>query len=62
MRISLVVGADGKPHNLKMTSPPNHDFDEAGLEAVRQWTFKPATCDGEPVETHVAVDVNFQLP
>jgi TonB family protein len=57
--LNIVVGTDGKPHDLRVTSAPNRDFDEAALEAVRQWTFKPATCDGEPVETQVAVEVNF---
>ncbi len=60
--INMVVGTDGKTHDLRVTSAPNRDFDKAALEAVRQWTFKPATCDGEPVEAHVAVDINFFLP
>jgi periplasmic protein TonB len=57
--LNIVVGTDGKPHDLRVTSAPNRDFDEAALEAVRQWTFKPATCDGEPVGVQIAVDVNF---
>lgn len=60
--LTSIVGADGKPHDFRVTSAPNRDFDEAALEAVRQWTFKPANCDGEPVEAQVAVDVKFQLP
>src|SRR5882762_2271773 len=48
---SMVVSTDGKPLNLRVTSAPNHDFDRAALEAARQWRFKPATCDGEPMET-----------
>ncbi len=59
--LKMVVGTDGKPHDLKVTSAPNRDFDGAALEAVRQWTFKPGTCDGEPVETQVAVDMNFHM-
>lgn len=60
--VDLIVGIDGKPHNLKVTSAPNHNFDVAAHDAVRRWTFTPGTCDGEPIETHVVVDVNFQLP
>lgn len=56
--IKIVVGTDGKPHNLRVTSGPNRDSDLAALEAVRQWIFKPATCDGEPVETEVAVEIS----
>ena len=60
--LSLVVGADGKPHDLRVISAPNRDSDSAALEAVRRWTFNPATCDGEPVETRLAVEVNFSSP
>ncbi|MGA9968202.1 MAG: energy transducer TonB [Terriglobales bacterium] len=60
--MDITVGTDGKPHNLKVTSIPHHDFDEAALQAVRQWTFKPATCDGEPVEAKIMVNLEFHLP
>jgi outer membrane biosynthesis protein TonB len=33
-------------------------MEKAALEAVRQWRFKPATCDGEPVEVKVAVEID----
>lgn len=57
--MSIVVGTDGVPRDLKVTSAPNHDFDEAALKAVRQWRFRPATCDGEPVETTIVVQTEF---
>lgn len=57
--IRFIVGTDGKPHDLKVTSAPNRGFDEAALDAVRQWIFKPATCDGEPVEADVSVNIMF---
>ena len=58
----IVVGIDGTPHNLKITSAPNSDYDKATLSAVRQWRFKPATCDGEPMEHEVAVEIAFHIP
>jgi TonB family protein len=57
--ISLVVGTDGIPHDLKVTSPPNHGYDEAALDAVQQWRYKPATCDGEPMEVQIVVESEF---
>jgi TonB family protein len=59
--MSLLVGTDGKPHGLRVTSTPNRDFDRAALESARQWRFKPATCDGEPVETEIALEMDFNL-
>jgi TonB family protein len=57
--IRMAVGIDGKPLNLRVASAPNHDFDQAALEAARQWRFKPATCDGEPVEAELALEIDF---
>lgn len=57
--ISVIVGIDGKPHDLKVISAPNRDYDEAALEAVRQWRYKPATCDGEPMEARINVETEF---
>jgi TonB family protein len=57
--MSVVVGTDGLPRDLEVTSTPDRYFAEAALKAVRQWKFKPATCDGEPVETKIAVETEF---
>lgn len=57
--INVVVGIDGNPHNLQVISAPNRDYDEAALEAVRQWRFNPATCDGEPMEVLIQVETEF---
>lgn len=60
--IGIVVGIDGRPHDLRVFSAPNNGFDQAALEAARQWKFKPATCGGEPVEVEIALEIDFHLP
>jgi TonB family protein len=57
--VSSVIGTDGKPHNLAVTSEPRRAFDDAALEAVRQWRFKPASCGGEPMEAEIVVQIDF---
>ena len=57
--MSIIVGTDGKPRDVRIISTPNHDFDQASLETVRQWRFEPATCDGEPVEKGMVVMIQF---
>jgi TonB family protein len=59
--ITLNVGVDGAPSDLAVVSSPNVKLDRSALEAVRQWRFKPASCDGEPVSTKIAVEVDMQL-
>ena len=34
---------------------------DSALDAVRQWTFQPATLHGEPVEVIFNLTVNFKL-
>lgn len=36
-------------------------LDQAAVEAVRQWLFKPALTDGEPVAVWVGIPVKFSL-
>ncbi len=34
---------------------------KAAVEAVRQWTFKPALCDGRPVGVFYDLTIKFHL-
>ena len=57
--MSIVVGTSGTPRDFSVLTRPDQQFDHAALEAVKQWRFQPATCDGEPVETKIAVEIYF---
>jgi len=60
--VSIVVGVDGKPQEPRVTNSGERDFDQSALDAVRLWTFQPASCDGVPVPVLVSVQVNFRKP
>ena len=55
--ISITVGIDGIPHDLSPFSSPNPKQEKAALDAVRQWRFRPATCDREPVAVKIRVEI-----
>jgi TonB family protein len=55
--ISIIVSFDGRPRDLNIVSSPNPKLEKRALEAVRQWRFRPATCDREPVEAKIAVEI-----
>lgn len=59
--LSVVVGEDGKPRDIKVTRPLGMDLDEQAVEAVSAWRFEPARKDGNPVPIQIAVEVNFHL-
>ena len=58
--MTVVVDTTGKPKDPKVVSTPDQSFDQVALNAIRQWRFKPALCDGEPMEKTMAVEINFR--
>jgi len=57
----LVVDTKGKPQDAKVVRPGNKSLDEMALRAVRDWRFKPATCNGEPMPMPISVEVSSLL-
>jgi TonB family protein len=57
--IWLIVGVDGKPHDLKIIRSLGKTFDDRALAAVGRWTFKPSMCDGDPVPVQINVEMAF---
>lgn len=59
--LALVVGADGRPRNIRVQSSLGMGLDEKAIEAVKNWKFEPAMKDGHPVAVAIAVEVDFHL-
>ncbi len=57
----LVVGPEGRPHNIRVQRSLGMGLDERALAAVSTWRFQPATLNGQPVAVEVHVEVNFRL-
>ncbi len=57
----LVVGQDGRTYNIRVGQNLGMGLDEKAIEAVSRWRFKPATLNGQPVATQIAVEVDFHL-
>jgi TonB family protein len=59
--LGLIVGADGRPSNIRVLSSLGMGLDEKAIEAVKNWKFEPAMKDGHPVAVQIAVEVDFHL-
>jgi TonB family protein len=59
--IGLVVGTDGVPHDVRVVSSSDKDFDTKAIETVQRWRFLPALKEGQPVEWPLEVWVDFHL-
>jgi TonB family protein len=58
--LSITVGEDGKPLNPEVARSGGKDFDHAALDAIRNWRFQPAKCDGAPYPAKVNVEMNMR--
>jgi TonB family protein len=61
VKLFLWVTAEGLPSHLRVVQSVGYGLDEEAVNAVRQYRFKPATRNGEPVTVDVYIDVNFQF-
>jgi TonB family protein len=39
----------------------DEDLDQQAIKAIKQWTFKPGTKDGDPVAVQVFIELTFTL-
>jgi protein TonB len=59
--LTVVVGKDGRPYDLRIAQSLGMGLDEKAIEAVTRWRFRPATLNGQPIASRVAVQVDFHL-
>lgn len=56
--VEVTVGKDGRAHNPKFISG-QPIFRDAAFDAVKQWLFKPARLNGEPIDQTTRIKVDF---
>lgn len=59
--VSLVVGADGLPNDVKVAQGASPELEEAAVDSVKKWKFAPATRDGKPVPVRIKVEVSIRI-
>jgi protein TonB len=55
------VGTNGALENIRVIQGLGLGLDEKAIAAVKQWRFRPAYRNGQPVATAANIEVNFHL-
>jgi TonB family protein len=60
--LECVIDEQGKVTQAELKkSSGNQDLDQSAQDAVKVWTFKPATLKGKPVAVYYMLTINFAL-
>jgi TonB family protein len=59
--VSVTIGEDGKPRDVRVVRPLGLGLDEAAVAAVSDWQFRPGMKDGKPTVLQATIEVNFRL-
>jgi len=59
--LSVVVGTDGVPYDIKVVKSLYPGLDKKAVECVSTWRFKPGMKDGNPVRIIARIEVNFRI-
>jgi protein TonB len=62
VRVRVLVGENGVPQEVSVAKSSGESLlDEAALEAVKEWIFRPATRNGVPARAWAVVPIEFKL-
>lgn len=59
--LSIVIGEDGKAHDVHVAKGAGFGLDEKAIEAIATWVFRPATKDGHATPAPANIEMNFHL-
>ncbi|HTM36938.1 MAG TPA: energy transducer TonB [Terriglobales bacterium] len=59
--VAMTVLTDGSVTDIQLVGSSARSLDEASLNTLRRWKFKPAMCGAEPVVSDINVVVSFRM-
>ncbi len=59
--VAMTVHIDGSVSDIYLIGRAAQSMDEATLDTLKRWKFKPATCGSEPVVSDIQVIVSFRM-
>lgn len=61
VELTMIVGADGRPRDVRVRRSLGLGLDEKAIDAVKTWRFEPARKNGQAVAVLIEIEVSFRL-
>ena len=59
--VETVISEEGVVEDIQVIKSPDDRLSAAAVEAIQQWRFEPALCDGTPVGVYYNLTIKFRL-
>jgi TonB family protein len=59
--VETVITEEGVVEEIQVLDSPDDRLSAAAVEAIQQWQFNPALCDGKPVAVYYNLTIKFHL-
>ncbi|MDH3746320.1 MAG: energy transducer TonB, partial [Acidobacteriota bacterium] len=59
--LQALITETGEVEEIEVLKGLPYGLEETAIEALKQWTFEPATLDGKPVSVYYNLTFNFRL-
>ena len=59
--VDVQIGLDGVPKIRMVVADPNPDLTKPSLDAIADWRYEPAICNGRPVPIETVLQVKYTL-
>jgi TonB family protein len=60
VRVSFIVGADGRVHSPFILDSGGTREDQVVLRAVGRWRYRPALCNGVPTDSEARIQFGIR--
>jgi TonB family protein len=60
VRVSFIIGTDGRVHSPLILESAGPRGDRRVIDTVRTWRYRPATCNGIPTETEGKIEFSVR--
>jgi TonB family protein len=61
VQLEVIVGKTGEPENITVKKSLRNDYDQAAIDAVRNWRWAPYHLNGEPADVVTTITIVYSL-